>query len=215
MREKAWYPVLYMFLVTAAFSTALIVFARMTEARVDANERIAFERAVLTALDIPGVADMGPVEIHRFFSDNITSNNAPLSGAMIYRTDRGVTYALPFHGQGFWAPIHGILGIESDTHTLSGLAVYEQNETPGLGAEIAQPSFRTQFDGVKIATEGKCVRILTAAEGEPEKENEVAAVTGATQTSTRLEKMINARLDEWRAAVMNAAHARTATQTAR
>ena len=49
MRNKAWYPILYMFVITAFFSSVLIGLSRMTQERVEANERVAFERAVLNA----------------------------------------------------------------------------------------------------------------------------------------------------------------------
>ncbi|OQA00936.1 MAG: O-acetylserine sulfhydrylase [Planctomycetes bacterium ADurb.Bin412] len=66
----------------------------------------------------------------------------------------------------------------------------------GLGAEIAKEPFRQQFSGLILAAEGQPIGIRRpdASLGK----NEVHAVTGATQTSTRLEKIINSALQQWR-----------------
>jgi Na+-transporting NADH:ubiquinone oxidoreductase subunit C len=106
---------------------------------------------------------------------------------------------LPIAGQGFWAPIKGIIGIGADGKTVTGIALYEQNETPGLGAEIAKAPFLDQFEGKQLA--GGERPIVFCRPGASLGANEVHAVTGATQTSTRLEGIINGALDVWRSAL--------------
>lgn len=197
MKDKSWYPIVYMFLVTAVFSTALIVFARLTQERVDANTRIDFERAVLQAVQAPDAARMSSVKVHELFVAHVTTNNPPIKNALIYTAEGKTVYAVPFEGQGFWDEIKGVIGIETDMKTITGFAVYDQNETPGLGAEITKPYFRDQFAGLEITKEDQPIKIKTVAQGTPEGKDEIAAITGATQTSTRLEKMINAQLRIW------------------
>ena len=58
MREKWWFPIAYMFVVTAFFSSIVIGFARFTDERVEANKDLAFEKAVLAVL--PGLLEEGP-----------------------------------------------------------------------------------------------------------------------------------------------------------
>jgi Na+-transporting NADH:ubiquinone oxidoreductase subunit C len=108
-----------------------------------------------------------------------------------------VAYALPISGQGFWAPIKGVIGIKADRRTITGIAFYEQNETPGLGAQITTSAFTSQFQGKVISSSDKPLNIRrpTDALGT----SDVHAVTGATQTSTRLEKILNDALKKWRA----------------
>ena len=65
MKDKPFYPVVYMFIVTAFFSSIVIGFARFTQDRVDANKQIAFERAVLQASG--QLADRSTVAIHETF----------------------------------------------------------------------------------------------------------------------------------------------------
>jgi Na+-transporting NADH:ubiquinone oxidoreductase subunit C len=197
MREREWFPIFYMFLVTAFFSAIIIGFTRFTSERVEANEELAFEKAVLAAL--PGLYDktMSRADMHRTFVDTIQKPDASTAGAYTYRKNNVLqAYALPVSGQGFWAPIKGIIGIKADKKTITGIAFYEQNETPGLGAEITQPAFRNQFEGKVLAMDETPLSIKrpSASLGE----NAVHAVTGATQTSNRLEKLINNDVKQWR-----------------
>jgi len=197
MRQAKFYPVLYMFVVTAAFSTVVIGFSSLTRERVAANERLAFERAVVAVL--PGLYETGlrSAQIHQRFVEQVSEPDASSGDAFTLRKGgQVVAYALPFEGQGFWAPIRGVIGTAADKRTVTGIAFYEQAETPGLGAEITQPAFRDQFKGKVLAREGKPINLRRP--GTALGENDVYAVTGATQTSTRLEAIVNRALNEWR-----------------
>ncbi len=197
MREKWWFPIIYMFVVTAFFSSIVIGFSRFTGERVEANKDLAFERAVLAVL--PGLLGAGEsrLEIHRKFVERVGQPDEQLGGACKL-TEAGeiVAYALPVSGQGFWAPIKGVIGIKADRRTITGIAFYEQNETPGLGAQITTSAFTSQFQGKVLSSGDKPLNIRPpgAALGA----SDVEAVTGATQTSTRLEKILNDALTEWR-----------------
>ncbi|HPC96789.1 MAG TPA: FMN-binding protein [Sedimentisphaerales bacterium] len=200
MREKRWFPILYMFGVTAFFSSIIIAFASATRGRVEANAELAFERAVLEV--VPGLSDvrLSNAEVHPRFTEMVEGPTASSGGAYLVKEDgHVVAYALPFSGQGFWAPIGGILGIEPDQKTVTGIAFYEQNETPGLGAEIVKPAFRNQFRGKVLAAQGKPLGMKRPG-GELD-DSTVHAITGATQTSTRLDAIINAALAEWQSKV--------------
>lgn len=200
MRDKPWFAVVYMFVITAFFSSVLIGFARTTRHRVDANERLAFETAVLAVLPIELSADASNLELHEAFVGQVTPPNADSGGAyLLIKNDEIAGFALPVAGQGFWAPIAGVIGIKPDRRTITGIAFYEQKETPGLGAEIIQPAFCDQFIGKRIATTGLPIAIRPL--GSQLGENEVQAVTGATQTCSRLEILINAGISRWREAL--------------
>ena len=196
MRQKSWYPVVYMFVVTAFFSSILIGFSRFTREMVEANQRIAFEKAVLMALHVDMPQRMSPAEIHRVFLERISPPTPSSRGAyLLMEKDKITGYALPVSGQGFWDEIKGVIGIAADRKTIIGIAFYEQNETPGLGAEITRKYFREQFAGKVLSFSEKPIIVKTV--GLATGENEVQAVTGATQTSTRLEKMLNDTLTRW------------------
>ncbi len=76
------------------------------------------------------------------------------------------------------------------------IAFYEQNETPGLGAEITRESFRNQFRGKEISDSYEPIHIRRP--GATLSKSDVHGVTGATQTSNRVENIINMALKKWR-----------------
>ncbi|OHB59946.1 MAG: hypothetical protein A2173_09580, partial [Planctomycetes bacterium RBG_13_44_8b] len=195
---KRWFPVVYMFATTAFFSSIVIGFTQSTSKRVKANEKLTFEKAALAVL--PGLYDekekVSGLELHKRFTEKVTAPDEFTGGAYTLKeSDKIVAYALPISGQGFWAPIKGFIGIEADKKTITAIAIYQQNETPGLGAEIAKPEFRNQFKGKVILMGEKPLNI--ARPGAKLDQNSVHAVTGATQTSTRLEVIINNGLKQW------------------
>lgn len=59
-------------------------------------------------------------------------------------------YLLPVNGFGLWGPIYGYLAIESDGDTVVGTTWYLHGETPGLGANISEPEWQSQFAGKKV-----------------------------------------------------------------
>jgi len=200
IRKKPWYPVLYMFCVTAFFSTVVIGFTSLTREKVQTNQRLALERAVLSVL--PGLYEekISRVELHRRFTESVTLPDGSSGGAYTLKEAGRITaYAIPISGRGFWAPIKGIIGVKADKKTITGIAFYEQNETPGLGAEITEKPFRGQFQGKEISSGAEPIRMRRP--GETLGGSEVHAVTGATQTSTRVERIINGALKDWQTAM--------------
>ena len=200
MTEKKWFPIGYMFVITAVFSSVIIGFTQVTRARVEANEKLAFERAVVTVLPEIGGGELTSGQIHQRFTEQVSEPDVSSAGAYtLEKEGRVVAYALPISGQGFWAPIHGVIGIAADRTTITGIVFYQQNETPGLGAEITKPAFRNQFKGRTLSAGEKPINIKRpgAALGP----GDVHAVTGATQTCTRLERIINTALDSWRSQI--------------
>jgi Na+-transporting NADH:ubiquinone oxidoreductase subunit C len=174
----------------------VIGFSQFTSDRVEANEDLAFERAVLAVL--PDMLDEGDsrLELHRKFVEYIRKPNEQSGGACtLILEGQIVAYALPISGQGFWAPIKGVIGIKTDLQTIIGIAFYEQNETPGLGAQITKDAFKKQFNGKVMSSTGKPLNMKRPSDVLGK--SDVHAVTGATQTSTRLEKIINDSLQNW------------------
>ncbi len=197
MRDKRWYPVLYMFVVTAIFSSVVIGFTEVTRKRVEANAALAFERAVVSVLPSLQEPGMTSLKVHQKFTEKISEPDETSGGAYMLKEGEQIQgYALPVSGQGFWAPIKGIIGVKADKKTITGAVFYEQNETPGLGAVISEPVFQDQFEGKVFASGDRPLGIKRP--GDDLSDSEVHAVTGATQTSTRLEKIINDSVTAWR-----------------
>jgi Na+-transporting NADH:ubiquinone oxidoreductase subunit C len=195
MKDKPWYAVVYMFLITAFFSSVVIGLAKFTEEKVEANRQLAFEKAVL---QVCGLAEDRPdSQLHEVFLNRIQiSKDSDRVLIVINKEDKSIGYVVLVDGKGFWAPIKGVLGLAKNKQTITGIAFYEQNETPGLGGKIMENEFREQFIGINLADKDQALEIkpLAAELGE----NQVHAITGATQTCGRLEKLINDSIKQWR-----------------
>lgn len=196
MKEKRLFPVLYMFVITMIVSSAIIGFAQYTRPRVEANQKGTFELAVLKVL--PGMYEpsLSSLEVHKKFTEQVNEPTEQTFGAYTLRKNGNIeAYALPIEGKGFWATIKAVIGIKADKKTITGFVVYEQRETPGLGAEVAKTEFTKQFKDITISGQNKPFTFRRP--GEELQQGQVHAVTGATQTSTRLEKIINDSLKQW------------------
>lgn len=64
-----------------------------------------------------------------------------------------IGYVIPVNGFGLWDAIYGYLAIKPDGDTVIGITWYQQKETPGLGANIAEPEWQSHFPGKLIFQE--------------------------------------------------------------
>ena len=198
LREHSYYPVLYMFAVTFFFSAIVIGIAKATQARVTANKKVMFEKALLEAT-LPGHFGDGirVNEAHELFLKHAKLPKESSGGAYrILAEGKLVAYGLPFEGQGYWDVVKGVIGLSVDGSEVIGVCFYQQKETPGLGGEIVKPAFRGQFRGLRLGPGEKPLAIVPG--GTATREWEVEAVTGATQTCSRVERIINDALRQWR-----------------
>ncbi len=162
-----------------------------------ANEEAEKILNILTALKIPFDADAAPAELLEIAARNInTQKKHELEFYVYWRADAPdqiEAVAVDFSGPGVWGAIKGILALEADMNTIRGITFYQQQETPGLGGEIAAEAFRRQFEGKSITdTAGKPgIVIRTGAIGG----NEVEAISGATLTCDKVQDMLNAVIE--------------------
>lgn len=163
-----------------------------------ANELGEREKNILEVLGVPFDEQASLPHIHRSFKrlreqNVIRKQEAGELTLYVYEGGENAegAVAVPFAGAGLWGPIRGFLALESDRRTIRDVSFYEQEETPGLGGEIASEEFRGQFKGRSIVGPEGEPGIRIVSQGEPSAANEVDAITGATMTSSRVEKMLN------------------------
>jgi Na+-transporting NADH:ubiquinone oxidoreductase subunit C len=121
-----------------------------------------------------------------------------------YETDahrRLIGYGFSFRGLGFWAPIEGILAVTPDMSETIGIKIVQQSETPGLGGRITEPVFTEQFrKGVLVSPREGGDTIVVGADG-GDNPRHVDAITGATQTSMAMERILNEALARFQRAM--------------
>ncbi len=64
--------------------------------------------------------------------------------------EKPVGYIIPVSGFGLWDYIYGYIAIKPNGDDVIGISWYEQKETPGLGANIADAPWQSLFPGKKI-----------------------------------------------------------------
>lgn len=146
--------------------------------RIDQNASDYLNRSVLAV--VPGGTKVEPAKIdglagvHKVMDD---------SGAFI-------GWGVEAQGAGFQGIIKIVVGLDPKAQTITGMTVVEQSETPGLGDNITQDAWRSQFSG-KPAAEP-----LEVVKATPSKPHHIHAITAATISSKAVASIVNDRLAE-------------------
>lgn len=94
---------------------------------------------------------------------------------------------LPVKGKGLWSTLYGFIALDSDLETVKGIGFYQHGETPGLGGEIDNPTWKAQWAGKKIYDENLEVGLHVikgrVEPNDPEASYKVDGLSGATITS--------------------------------
>ncbi len=182
---KAALRILIFVIVMGSLAGALLVGIDIfTKPLIDKNKELKLKSAVLDALEIP----YGKNDALMIFKDKVEAR--PVDKFIFYRSADG-SIAFEFAGPGLWGPILGIASINSDLKTIKKIKILHQEETPGLGARIAELDFLKQFRGKEFSP-----RLVFRPQGKSSAKNEVDAITGATGSSRALEKLLNDTLQK-------------------
>lgn len=119
--------------------------------------------------------------------------------------------AFSFSGIGFWAEIKGYVAVDPSFRKTVGMKVIQQSETPGLGSRIEEPFFIQPFKAGLDTTApapGKSYIYMGTTGSKPEPGTAqygrtFDAITGATQTSLAMSRMMNEAFAAFSRAVMN------------
>lgn len=115
-----------------------------------------------------------------------------VASVYIVKNDAGEVerVVLPVHGSGLWDLMYGFLALDADGNTVRELVYYQHKETPGLGAEILNPSWKAKWGGKKLFKNGE-VAIQVKKNANPDNEYAVDALSGATLTSNGVQNTLS------------------------
>jgi Na+-transporting NADH:ubiquinone oxidoreductase subunit C len=193
--KSQWYPVVFCAVLGIVCAALMAGSGWLTKSFRDANARAEEVRNVLSVLQVPVPEKADSRQLLALFQEKVRAEKRGDQDVYVLigpgGTGGGEAVALPFHGQALWGPVKGFLALEGDMKTIRGLTVYEQEETPGLGGEIAAPWWQEQFKGKSImAADGRPGIRIRRGKGS-NSANEVDGITGATLTCGKVEAMLN------------------------
>jgi len=105
------------------------------------------------------------------------------------------TAVLPIRGYGLWGTLYGYLALDSDLETVAGIGFYQHQETPGLGGEVENPRWKSQWAGLRLFDDAGAPAVALvkgkAPEGSDARSHQVDALSGATMTSRGVQNLVN------------------------
>lgn len=113
-------------------------------------------------------------------------------------------YIVPLESKGLWGKIYGYIAIKKDGKTISGVSIYQHQETPGLGGEIEKQPFLKNFKDKSILDESDIFRGIMVAKGKAansvskeERKHYVDGISGATLTGKYLSQGLLSTLNKY------------------
>ncbi|MEM8946991.1 MAG: Na(+)-translocating NADH-quinone reductase subunit C [Planctomycetota bacterium] len=137
-------------------------------------------------------------------SQRVNASGGPTPGvsrrekyAFVYTikdAEAGDQIVLPIYGKGLWSTLYGFLALKEDVRTVGGITFYEHKETPGLGGEVDNPSWKAKWPEKQLF-DGDWGVDFAVIKGEVDPGNAKAAhqvdgLSGATITSRGVSNLV-------------------------
>ncbi len=187
------YTFVYMTVVVIIVAVLLAVVSQALAPKQQANILLDKQKQILGALKVD-FSQADPAEVYyTLVQDTLTYGEQEVYVANL---NGAVKYILPLSGKGLWGGIGGYLALDEDKNTIYGVNFNHESETPGLGAKIVEPEFRSQFEGKHIRNaEGAVVSVAVLKAGKhADGQEQVDAISGATITSSGVSTMLHEEL---------------------
>ena len=100
---------------------------------------------------------------------------------------------LPIEGAGLWSTLYGYIALAQDTTTIEGITFYEHGETPGLGGEIDNPSWKARWTGRQaFDSSGEiAIEVIKGSAGPPADDPyRIDGISGATITARAVSHLV-------------------------
>lgn len=187
-KKPLLYPVVFMIIISAVFTTALATLNAVTAERIETQEAVKNQRSILYVFDqdVPASLD----DVQSSFQSLVVQDT--VKDVHFYTASKDgevLGYAFPFQGSGLWGTIWGYVAVSPDFSEIIGVDFIKHSETPGLGGRISEQWYKDQFRGIDISDNIDEIIIYRPSEG-----GNADAITGATLTSLAVKNMINDEL---------------------
>ena len=185
MNSRPW--MIGLLVIMAVICSSALSFVNIkTSPIIRKNQEIKYMGTVLDVFGIPYNNGNSDSIIAAFNTDIEVVDKQGLT--LFYEKKSGAT-AVSFGGSGFQGPISLVVALDGDT--INGFNIVSHEETPGLGARITEEAFQNSFIGKKVSDGIVLTRSGNAGM------QEFDAITGATETSRALEKILNRGFEQY------------------
>jgi Na+-transporting NADH:ubiquinone oxidoreductase subunit C len=212
--DSPFYPIVFMLVITVVFVGILAVLYRSTEKGIEAYKQQSYQLQILslfadtlsTVTKQKPAAFLDRITIKPNFEKFVQTKKLPLKennviGKEYYAISDGkgklIGNCFDITGSGLWGTMRGLLALTPDFKTIINFAIYDQMETPGLGARVEEDWFKQQFGGKPFSTGDKIISFALIPEAATAGNAEVRQITGATITSSSVLKMIKASAEQF------------------
>jgi len=186
MKESKIWVMTLLALLSAVCSLALAYVNVRIDPIIKQNESVRQKRIVMNLFELT-YDPLNPAAIEKTYAQRIEERET--AGIPTYVEKQSGRKAISLSGNGFQSPIHVLVALDGDV--ISSFRVVSQAETPGLGSRITEESFQKSFAGKKI---GGGVKMVKTGQADA---SEFDAITGATETSRALERLLNAGFSKY------------------
>lgn len=176
-KKTIFYPTIVMLIICIVITLALSVTNAVTAKKIAENNKIKTEKAMKSAMKADKYVK-GELEIKE---ESVSYHKAIKNGKT-----KGYIFTLAAKGYG--GDVSVMVAVNPDCTVNSVQIIDASNETPGLGQNITDKEFYSQFGGKEYGV--KTVKSGTAAA-----ENEIDAVTSATYSSKAVTECVNKALE--------------------
>jgi Na+-transporting NADH:ubiquinone oxidoreductase subunit NqrC len=189
MKNSSAYAVVFTLVLCAACS-AMLTFATVHwEEEIRANEEYALTYAIVDALGLCGENSTREAVVKAFSQEIKVQDKKAADDPDIYiGKNKELGCAIQWTAQGKYGPIKGVLALTPDKQRIQALRVYEQQETPGLGGEVANPKWLAKFSGLPISADGQTGIIISS---KVKGANVVDSISGASKTTFAVGTCLN------------------------
>lgn len=174
-KKSLLYPAIFMFVLSAILTVILATLAQQTKPIVAKNQEISLKSKILYAFNIKN--DGKEENILKIFDEKIKDTGEKFNDEPIFKYEENGDikgYAIAVKGPGLWGAISGYIALDKDYKNILGIDFIKQSETPGLGGRIEEEFYKSQYRDVSIDKVSE----------------EVDAISGATQTSRFVSKLV-------------------------
>lgn len=148
-------------------------------------------------VDVPDGFDMFKAAKQDAYTVKVEGSNvgfkqrSSVANIYVIKDDAGqvTRIILPVYGSGLWDLMFGLLALDADGNTVRELVYYQHKETPGLGGEVQNPSWKAKWNGKKLFNQGE-VAIQVKKGDNTSNQYAVDALSGATLTSNGVQNTL-------------------------